>query len=179
MRAKPVVLAIDDDWLFRKALQSVLSRFGLVTRLTTTPDEFLSLAATRKADLYLIDLLLVESSGFDLIKKVRQSDPDAAILVISGESSKMSISQALEMGANDYILKPLDRTLLASKLSHYLHTPELLDHRADFIDLPQGRAPARVVLDLEVEEINELGVKLVSPHLIQVGSPGTELEFAL
>ena len=87
-----------------------------------------------------------------------------------GEKQVESLTHALELGATDYILKPLDRALLASKLARYLKTEQLEENAAKFLKLPQGSANARLLLDGEITEIDELGIRFDSKALIPKGT---------
>lgn len=170
MRLRPGVLLIDDDPLFRKALEAVLPRMGLDVRAISDPAQFIPAARQFRSDLYLIDLQLGEFSGFDLIRDLRAEDPKAVILVISGARDRESVVHALELGANDFILKPLDRTLLASKLSRYVDTDILKDQRSLAVDPPEGRAPGKLAFETAIVALDELGIGLESRHLIPKGT---------
>jgi DNA-binding response OmpR family regulator len=170
-RLKPIVLAAEDDPEFRKALELVLSRFGLNVVGVSTTEDFLKNVDKLKPDLYLIDLQLGAQSGFDLIENLRKklgiTEP---ILVVSGGRKPEMIAHALELGANDYIMKPLDRTFLAAKLSRYLDAEHLVEHRPIFLDLPVGRSAARIEFRGKILEVDELGVRLSTTSLIPKGS---------
>jgi DNA-binding response OmpR family regulator len=167
---QPVALVIDDDPMFRAALEAVFPRFGLEVRSTDDPRRFVELSRQLKPDLHVVDLVLTDIKGFELIKQVRAADPRAVILVISGVGEKADIAHALEMGANDFILKPLDRVHLASKLSRYVDTARLRENRSQAVEPPDGRAPARLGFGLEVTEVDELGLMLSTRHLVPKGT---------
>ncbi|MEW6057921.1 MAG: response regulator [Bdellovibrionota bacterium] len=170
MRSKPIVLIIDDDPLFRKTMEAVFPRLGLNIKTTSQPAQFLEYADKLDPDLYIIDLQLTDVTGFELVKELRKTNPKAVIVVISGTKEQQDVTHALELGANDFIFKPLDRTLLASKLSRYVKTESIKEHLATFVDIPDGRAPARLSFKVEVDAIDELGVSLISRHLIPKGT---------
>ncbi len=170
-RLKPLVLAVDDDPDFRKGLEVVLSRLGLNVKGVSTTDAFLTALKQLTPDLALVDLQLGEESGLELIRNVRADAKNTLpILVISGTRESSAIERALDLGANDYIVKPLDRKFLASKLSQFITTPELGEHKSDFPKLPYGNAPAKLLMKCELLEIDELGVRLKCPSLIPKGT---------
>ncbi len=170
MRLKPLVLLIDDDLIFRKALISILPRLGVDVKAVETREEFNECAVKFKPDLYLIDLNLGQWSGFELIEECRKSNPKAVILVVSGEKGNDKIAQALEMGASDFILKPFDRMLLVSKLSRYLDTDKLKEQLALSVEPPGGRISADLTVDAKLISVDELGLSILSPHLIPKGT---------
>jgi DNA-binding response OmpR family regulator len=170
-RLKPIVLAAEDDPEFRQALELVLGRFGLNVVGVATAEEFLKNAEKLKPDLYLIDLQLGAQSGFELIETLRKERAvKEPILVVSGGRKPEMIAHALELGANDYIMKPLDRTFLAAKLSRYLEADELKEHRPSYRDVPQGASVSRIEFMATALEIDELGVRLESTNLVPKGT---------
>ena len=170
MKHKPTVLAVDDDPLLCHALNAVLDSFGLHVTITKDAESFLKLSDQLRPDLFLIDLQIGEASGFDLIEKIRMKAPNSLIIVMSGSTDKLDIAHALELGAHDFILKPLNRLLLASKLALYLDTDRLHEHQAEFTQLKDKGMAGVLEVDAVIEEIDELGFKLLSDHLISKGT---------
>eukprot|EP00961_Rhodomonas_salina_P011663 156701-Rhodomonas_salina.2 len=76
-------------------------------------------------DIILLDVMLPTSSGLQVCRRLRQhfSPMDLPILLVSGKSSKDSIVQGLEAGANDYIIKPFDSAELISRVACQLSVP--------------------------------------------------------
>lgn len=171
MRLKPIVLSIDDDLNFRKAIEIIMGRFGLNVKGVSTSQEFLEAAGSLRPDLYLIDLQLADSNGIELVKAIRDGlAPKAFTVVISGAKDPAIVAHAMEMGANDYILKPLDRVLLATKLAQFVDTEEIQKHRAEWTEPAHGKSPARLQFGGEITEVDELGVKLITSSLIPKGT---------
>ena len=128
----PSAIVIDDDAFLLKGLDYGLRKLGIVPTLTEDPDEFLEKVASGSFDLHLIDLQLGNGrSGFDLIEKIRASlGPRPRLIMVSATGDTRTIAEALARGANDDILKPLDREHLAAKLGRYVMTQALLDAAA-------------------------------------------------
>ncbi len=169
-RVKPIVLAIEDDPDFRKALELVLGRLGLNIKGVSRSDEFIEASIRLKPDLYLIDLQLGELSGFELIEKLRKEGVKNPIIIISGSKQAHAITHALELGANDFILKPLDRAFLATKLSRFIQTEELEVNRSKFQEVPPETSPARLFLNGKIIEVDEMGLKILSKSLVPKGT---------
>jgi DNA-binding response OmpR family regulator len=171
MRLKPTILCIDDDPNFGKLIEVVLSRLGATAKVVSSPEKFLELAKSLQPDLYIIDLQLKNSSGMDLIKPIREGlTPDAFIMVISGANDPEKIAHAIELGASDYILKPLDRVLLATKLSQFIETDEIREHSAKEHAPKIGAYPIRLQFNGVIEAVDELGVKFSSATLTPKGT---------
>lgn len=99
------ILIIDDEPQVRKLLQITLQTNQYSILEAATAGEGLSIAAKNTPDLILLDLGLPDEDGYSLLKKMRAwyTKP---IIIISVQSSEEGIVQALDNGANDYIIKP-------------------------------------------------------------------------
>ncbi|MBY0470419.1 response regulator [bacterium] len=168
MRLKPIVLSIDDDPVFRKIVNAVLTRLNITSHCVGTADEFYKKAETLKPDLYLIDINVEETNdGFAIIETLRKTlDPATPIIIVTGGGDPTLITQALEFGASDFIFKPLDRNLLISKLSQFINSQGLEDSKGTTVEFPAGVYQAKLELGCRISEIDEYGIRLVSKHLI-------------
>jgi len=91
------------------------------------------------------------------------------MFILSGTSNDQAVAHAIEIGANDYVSKPIDRKLFAAKLSKYVKTEELMGITPDFIPVPDGGSEATVHLDFDLLEVDEFGMKIRSSHLFSKG----------
>lgn len=105
------VLVVEDEPLLQQRLHGILLQLGYA------PDALLCAASLREAraclarqpvTLALVDLMLPDGSGLDLIAQMRADMPDMGILVVSAWSSEESILSALRAGATGYVLKERD-----------------------------------------------------------------------
>lgn len=169
----PTAIVVDDDSFLLKGLDYGLRKLGIVPTLTEDPDEFLSRAASGKFNLYLIDLQLGNGrSGMELVEQFRAVHGAAPrVIIVSATGDTRTIAEALARGANDYILKPLDREHLAAKLSRYVSTPLMLDATHIPGRGAEGRAPAKLSFQADILEVNDHGVRLQSPHFLPKGTP--------
>lgn len=167
----PVALVVEDDEMQGKVLSMVLKKFGITSEITRDSKTFLQRMNEIRPDLCLIDLNIdAPGVGFTVIKAVRKvMGQKPVLIVVSGSKDSASIAHAMESGANDYITKPIDREVLASKLSGYTHTDELQDENLKLIPIPHGGSPATLSVELEVLEVDEIGLKLTGPHLLPKG----------
>lgn len=102
---KPEILIIDDEPQIRKLLSIVLESDGYRVWSALTGMDGLTLAASRKPDMILLDLGLPDKSGFDVLKELRRWYLKP-ILIISVQNREGDIINALDLGADDYITKP-------------------------------------------------------------------------
>lgn len=165
--ARPRALIVDDDPIQCRILGAVMKKLGIDAEMFSTSHEFINRLKSAKADFCLIDLNLESlGTGFTIIEAVRKvmgSEP--VLIVISGNGDRSAIAHALEVGANDYLIKPLDRDVLIAKLSQYVMTEQIGDARVPLLPVPQGGTAATVELDYEVCEVDEFGLVLKGRHL--------------
>lgn len=168
----PLALLADNDPGHNKTLATVLKKLGIDAIVTTTAKEFLLKLKEVRPNICIVDLNIDSLGiGYTLIRAIRNVlGRDLPIVVISGQSDSKAIAHAVECGADDFISKPLDKTILASKLTRYLMTEQLLASQAPFFPVPEGGTPANISLEMELKEVDEFGIKLVSPHLLNKGS---------
>ncbi len=102
---KPEILIIDDEPQIRKLLSIVLESDGYRVWSATTGLDGVALAASRKPDMILLDLGLPDMSGFEVLKELKKWYIKP-ILIISVQKREEDIINALDLGADDYIIKP-------------------------------------------------------------------------
>lgn len=175
MRVKPLALVVDDDPIFRKMMEVVVTQLGLVVRATDQAEEFGLLATILTPDIFIVDLQIGSVNGLTLVESLRRSGVTQPILVVSGNGDLATVSHALEIGANDYIVKPFDKSLLASKLHQFVKTQELDDHEKYLKKFDGNGAEARVNFSGRLAGVDEMGFRFVTPHLV---SKGTVLRFS-
>ena len=115
MAAKKRVLVVDDHPLFREGLKNTIARsrkFKVVAEAGKA-FEALKVAVQAKPDLVLIDISLPDQSGIELARTLRDSVPDAALLMVSVHSAPNYIADSFEAGAAGYLVKDsLPETLM-------------------------------------------------------------------
>jgi DNA-binding NarL/FixJ family response regulator len=102
------VLVIDDHPLILAAMQAVVTGLGddySVTCASSAAEARDRLSAHAEFDLMLLDLMLGEDSGFDLLEEFRASHPRVPVVVLSASESKEHVLRALDLGAMGYITK--------------------------------------------------------------------------
>jgi DNA-binding response OmpR family regulator len=99
---------LEDDSLFNETLQDFLEEEGFSLGTALDPYSALELTYERNYDLYLFDVNLPYESGFDLLKKLRQSGDVTPTIFLTSRDDKASLTQGFETGADDYMKKPID-----------------------------------------------------------------------
>ena len=102
---KPVVLVVEDEQLIRRFVRSALEEEGCQVCEAGTLAQGLIEAGQNKPDLVVLDLGLPDGNGIDFIRDLRGWS-DAPILVLSARTHERDKTQALDVGADDYLTKP-------------------------------------------------------------------------
>jgi UDP-3-O-[3-hydroxymyristoyl] N-acetylglucosamine deacetylase len=112
-----LILIIDDEEAILTALSQILVDEGYRTVSTTSGEEALHLFRERKPDVVFLDIWLPDWDGLETLQALRDLDPDAAVIMMSGHGTSETAVKAIKMGAHDYLEKPLsyDRTVSAVK----------------------------------------------------------------
>jgi len=100
------VLVAEDDVHIREGLIEVLTTEGYVVVGASNGDEALTLYGAEKPDILCLDIMMPGINGFDLCKQIRRLDPHTPIIFISAKSEEIDRVLGLELGADDFIVKP-------------------------------------------------------------------------
>jgi two-component system response regulator AtoC len=107
MDRNATVLVVEDDAVARAALCEHLSTAGYGVRAAANAEEALAvLRGSRAVDAVLLDLVMPDLDGFELLRRHREADGRAAVIVLSGVAGTESVVKAMKLGAADYLLKP-------------------------------------------------------------------------
>ena len=101
----PRVLVVDDEPNIRRALRVWLADHGYQVQLASTGEEALDLAAIAPPEVVLLDLMLPGMSGLDVCQSLREWS-QAPIIILSGRDEEDAKIRALDLGADDYLIKP-------------------------------------------------------------------------
>lgn len=107
------ILIVEDDLSIADALLAGLSRHGFEAQLVRTGAA--ALEAARRADLVLLDLGLPDLDGVEVCRRLRAST-DIPIIVVSARSEEIDRVMLLEMGADDYVVKPFGLRELVARI---------------------------------------------------------------
>ena len=119
--SKPLVLVIDDDEAIRAYL-SALTQDHAETIEAASGDKGISVAKSRVPDLILLDLMMPGTDGYQVCKALKQNTATKHIPVIfiTAQTDRAFEAAALKLGAIDYIVKPFDTDIVATKIKNHL-----------------------------------------------------------
>lgn len=113
---KPRFLILDDDEVFSATLARSLERRGLDATVAHTGERAVHAAAETAFDFATIDLHLGDDSGLQWIAPLRKALPHARLLVLTGYASIATTVQAIKLGADNYLAKPVNVDSILSAL---------------------------------------------------------------
>lgn len=173
-----VVLVVEDERISRALLCHQVERAGHCAVTADNGRLALEILRTRKCDLVLLDVLMPEMDGLAVLEHVR-ADPvlrDLPIVVISGLGEISTAARCIEAGAEDYIIKPFDPTLLKARIAACLEKKRLRDQETAYLrQLEQLKAR----LEDSNRELEEANRKLARAALTDVLTGLPNRRFAL
>jgi two-component system sensor histidine kinase/response regulator len=146
------VLLVDDASGVTDVLSIKLEREGYEVVVAETAERASKLLDTEEFDLILLDVLLPDGSGFELLKQLRQrrSPLDMPVIMISGLDQTSDVVTALQNGANDYITKPFDLAIVAARIRTHLAIKRMKEVNDQFLRIASHdlKKPLLVMLDV-------------------------------
>jgi adenylate cyclase len=169
--SEAALLVVDDIEDNRYTLTRRLSREGY-TNLTTAANgrEALELLQEKPIDLVLLDIMMPEMNGYEVLERLK-ADPDLRhipIIMISAVDEIESVIRCIELGAEDYLSKPFNPTLLRARVGASLERKRLHDQvRAQAADLATWNKTLEKRVADQLAEIERMGRlrRFLSPQI--------------
>ena len=136
------ILVVDDDPATLRYVRNALEGAGYAAHVTADPGELPDLVKTQKPDLVLLDLILPETDGIELMESV-PGLTGLPVIFISGYGRDETVARALATGAADYIVKPFSPTELTARVAAALRKhagPEVFRLKDLAIDFERRQA---------------------------------------
>jgi DNA-binding NtrC family response regulator len=106
------ILIVDDELIMRESLRGWLERDGHAVAAAPSGEEALEMLKKTRFDILLVDIKMEGISGLEVLKQVKEGDPDVAVVMITAFGSISTAIEAMKNGAYDYLLKPFDPNAL-------------------------------------------------------------------
>src|SRR3990172_4457967 len=121
------ILIVDDEMSVRGSLEEWFKEDGF--QVETAPDGQAALRAMDRGpfDIVLLDLKMPGMDGIAVQKRIREIDPETAIIILTAYASVETAVEALKLGAYDYVTKPVDPDDLSNLVRNALHTRALAE----------------------------------------------------
>jgi two-component system, OmpR family, alkaline phosphatase synthesis response regulator PhoP len=112
----PVIYYVEDDQAIGYIIEKTINHAGMTGKGFQKGELFLDAFKHEKPDMILLDVMLPDISGLDLLKIIRKSDKETPVMMISALQSEMDKVIALDLGADDYMTKPFGVLELTSRI---------------------------------------------------------------
>lgn len=114
-----LIYSVEDDINISKIIALTLKKQGYEVLSFSDGSSFLEAFSKRKPDLVLLDLMLPDIDGFDILRKLRadKDNDDIEIMIVSAKSQIVDKVDGLDLGADDYLEKPFDILELISRVN--------------------------------------------------------------
>ena len=114
---KAKVLLVDDEVDFLKTLAERLEARGLKVNTATSGEDAVATAEKEGYDLIVLDLSMPGIDGLETLKRIKTKQPDAEIIMLTGQGSIRTSIEAMKLGAEDFLQKPVNISELMDKIS--------------------------------------------------------------
>lgn len=171
------ILIVDDEAFIRENLERILAEDGYRPLSTESPDEAVRIVSEEEISLVLLDLNLGSHSGLDVLRAMKEVDPDILVIIITGYGTVESAVEALKIGAYDYIKKPFKADAIHLIVKLALETQNLrrkvkrLSKDATGINMV-GNSPALLQIFRQIREV----AKHETATVLITGESGTGKE---
>lgn len=171
------IVVIEDDPSILRGLQLNLGMEGYLVRSAADGETGLALARTEKPDLVVVDVMLPRLGGLEVIRELRKADPDLPVLILSAKGQESDKVAGLQLGADDYMVKPFGLKELLARIDALLRRrrsrgetgPSRAIRRAGDVELDLDARTARAQgrsLDLTSREFDLLAFFLTHPERV-------------
>jgi two-component system cell cycle response regulator CtrA len=110
------VLLVEDDLTSARGLSLMLKAGGMVVDIADTGEEACELVRHYDYDIVVLDLMLPDIEGYEVVRRMRSARIETPVLILSGLSRPQAKVKGLGMGADDFISKPFDRAELLARM---------------------------------------------------------------
>ena len=110
------VLLVEDDLDAARGVALMLKSAGSVVDQVDTGEEALELAKHYDYDIVILDLMLPDMEGYEVVRRMRVSRNDTPVIILSGLTMPQARVKALSLGADDFITKPFDKAELLARM---------------------------------------------------------------
>lgn len=128
------VLVVDDEQLILKIIADILTKEGYEVIAANNCEKAIELLKTNSFDTVISDIKMPKKSGIDLLEEIRNKDPHIPVILMTGFASLETAVEAVQNGAFDYLIKPLDYSKLKSVIEHSVERYELYKQNTELLD---------------------------------------------
>ena len=114
------ILAVDDTAFFLTILKKILSDTRYILTCVSSGRDALKYLEKHQPDIFLLDIEMPGMDGYELAARIKESGQKAPIIFLTGNAKKEHLAKAVKSGAVDFIIKPINKDVLITKIHKYL-----------------------------------------------------------
>jgi len=145
------ILAVDDDAILLSTITAVLRQASYAAIVAYTAEDGVRLAQTERPDLILLDVMIPNIGGWAACQQIRRFS-DAPIIFLTALGAVENVVRGLEMGADDYMVKPFEQMELLARVKAHLRRRETAVSRRQMLSFGDGRLT--IDLDARLVTVN-------------------------
>ncbi|PKL45370.1 MAG: hypothetical protein CVV42_18555 [Candidatus Riflebacteria bacterium HGW-Riflebacteria-2] len=176
------ILLVDDEPFNRDMLSRRLQKRGLQVIQAESGKEALALIAGELPELVLLDVMMPDMDGIETLRKIREKHPaqELPVIMVTARDATDDIVEALELGANDYLTKPVDFQIALARIRTQLslrkatHENALYTKRAE-LEMKVARTVYRALLPSEFPEMEQFSFGLIFEPCFSIGGDFFEI----
>ena len=148
------ILLVEDDLIAARAISMMLKSISAVVDQTDTGEEAIELARHYDYDIVVLDLMLPDMEGYEVVRRLRAARIEMPVLILSGLSRPQAKVKGLSLGADDFISKPFDKAELLARIQAIVRRSKGFSHPSIAV------GPIKLLLDSREVTIGERDVHL-------------------
>ncbi len=149
------VLVVEDEFSIRKFLSINLNREGFEVLEAVSGEEALEIVRRTKPGVIVLDIMLPGIDGFEVCQRIRESVPNIVIIMLTAKSQDMDKIMGLELGADDYMIKPFNPLELIARIRANLRKIESAKDQ-----FKKTVVSGELELDLEAQRFYKRGIEI-------------------
>ena len=122
------ILLVEDDLIAARAVTMMLKSINAVVDQTDTGEEAIELARHYDYDIVVLDLMLPDMEGYEVVRRLRSARVETPVLILSGLSRPQAKVKGLSLGADDFITKPFDKAELLARIQAIIRRSKGFSH---------------------------------------------------
>ncbi|GAB3791182.1 response regulator transcription factor [Virgibacillus kimchii] len=148
---EPTILIVEDEKKLSRVLQLELEYENYQTEIAENGKDALRLLEEKEWDLVLLDIMIPELSGLEVLRRIRRTDDTTPILLLTARDEVHDKVSGLDLGANDYITKPFQIEELLARIRVHLRTPKVKQANGEVL------SAGDLKVDLHAHEVTHAG----------------------